>query len=119
MRDQVIDRHRLDQDDVVGILYFLGSDCPGAISCMPVGKGPGKRPGNLEEDYEPLDAVRLTELMQSLADHRRMPRGLRDPSPLAGVQGKVALTRLLDGRHGAPTGRRSNHAYPEGAAAEL
>lgn len=126
MRDQVMQRHGIEERDIVGLLYFLGTDCPGSISCVPKGAAPGKRPGNLTTDYEAFEdgpivpgdhaADRLSldplpispdgelgRIMKSLRDHRKLPEGnSKDPSPLAGVQGKVALTRLPDGRLGLP-----------------
>ncbi|WP_316014613.1 HipA domain-containing protein [Roseobacter sp. HKCCA0434] len=119
MRDQVMQRHGIAERDVVGLLYHLGADCPGAISCVPEGQGPAKQPGVLDTDYEalggglrvpdtlaqdillPVDDA-LERIMVALRDHRRVPRDLDDPSPLAGVQGKIALTRLEDGRLALP-----------------
>lgn len=118
MRDQVMQRHGIAERDIVGLLYHLGTDCPGAISCVPEGAPPGKRPGRLDMDYDALggspqvspglsDAPLavggdLARLMTALRDHRQLPQGTNDPSPLAGVQGKVALTMLADGRLGLP-----------------
>ena len=102
MRNQIMDRHQLDYGDVVGLLFHLGRDCPGAISCVPAGEGPAKQPGNLETDYDSLTEADLQEIMLSLRDRRRIPDRTRDPSPLAGVQGKVALTKLHDGRFALP-----------------
>jgi serine/threonine-protein kinase HipA len=102
LRDQVMERYVLDFNDVVGLLFHLGRDCPGAISCVPEGEGPAKQPGNLATDYDALDDETLAEIMTSLRDRRRLPDTTRDPSPLAGVQGKIALTRLPDGRFALP-----------------
>lgn len=66
LRDQVMERYGLDFTDIVGLLHHLGRDCPGAISCVPKGEGPVKQPGNLETDYDPLDAQTLAEIMTSL-----------------------------------------------------
>lgn len=101
-RDQVMQRHGLEFTDVVGLLEHLGADCPGAISSMPVGTGPAKAPGNLLTDYDALDETELERIMISLRDRRRVPDDTRDPSPLAGVQGKIALTQLPDGRFALP-----------------
>ena len=104
--DGVMQRHAIARNDVAGLLYHLGKDCPGAISCVPKGTGPGKIPGDLMRDYDVLDAEDMIELMQALAQRRALPTGLPDPSPVAGVQSKIALTRLPDGRFGLPkTGR--------------
>lgn len=123
MRDQVMQRHGIAERDIVGLLAHLGADCPGAISCVPEGAPPGKRPGRLDIDYEMLDGApvvpeaapatgldivplpvegTLARLMASLRDHRRLPAGIDVPSPLAGVQGKVALAVLPNGRLGLP-----------------
>ena len=120
MRDQVMQRHGISERDIVGLLFHLGADCPGAISCVPDGSPPAKRPGQLDLDYSALDgsptiagtlpaemeaiavAGSLAEIMVSLRDHRRLPQKTEDPSPLAGVQGKIALARLPDGRLGLP-----------------
>ncbi|OJH45378.1 HipA domain-containing protein [Paracoccus sp. SM22M-07] len=101
-REQIMQRHGLDFDDVVGLLEHLGKDCPGSISCVPVGTGPAKTPGNLLTDYDPIDQNELERIMTSLRDRRRVPDDTRDPSPLAGVQGKIALTRLPDGSFALP-----------------
>lgn len=101
-REQVMQRHGLDFSDIVGLLEHLGADCPGAISCVPMSTGPAKTPGNLEQDYDPLDAEDLSRIMTSLRDRRHVPDDTQDPSPLAGVQGKIALARLPDGRFALP-----------------
>lgn len=101
-RDQIMQRHRLDYNDVVGLLVHLGRDCPGAISCVPEGAGPAKMPGRLSSDYDPLTDAEVREIMVSLQERRRIPDHTRDPSPLAGVQGKIALARLGDGRFALP-----------------
>lgn len=92
-REQVMQRHGIDFSDVVGLLAYLGADCPGSISCVPIGRGPAKVPGNLEADYESLSDDDLRRIMRSLRDFRRVPDDTGDPSPLAGVQGIRALNR--------------------------
>lgn len=101
-RERVMQRHGIDYGDVVGLLAHLGADCPGSISCVPKGNGPAKLPGDLEQDYDPLDDGQLKQIMLSLRDFRRVPDETGDPSPLAGVQGKIALARLPDGRFALP-----------------
>lgn len=100
--DDVMARHNVSRTDVAGLLYHLGRDCPGAISCVPAGEGPGKRPGRLDGDYEALGNTRLAEIMRALRDRRRLPADTKNPSPLAGVQGKIAITRLPDGSFALP-----------------
>jgi serine/threonine-protein kinase HipA len=100
--DAVIARHDIDRSDIAGLLYYLGRDCPGAISCVPAGEGPGKRPGRLDVDYDELNEDDLARIMRSLRDDRRLPADTRDPSPLAGVQGKIALAQMPDGSFAIP-----------------
>lgn len=99
---RVMEREGLELTDVVGLLRYLGADCPGAISCLPVDHPPVKAPGVLEQDYEPIEERDLVRIVRSLADTRRLPVEVRDPSPVAGVQSKIALTRLPDGRFALP-----------------
>ncbi|TQM93787.1 HipA domain-containing protein [Roseinatronobacter monicus] len=101
-REQVMQRHGLDFTDIVGLLEHLGGDCPGAVSCVPIGTGPAKTPGDLLSDYDPIDDDTLRRIMVSLRDRRRVPDDTRDPSPLAGVQGKIALAQLPCGRFALP-----------------
>ena len=101
-RYQVMERHGLDFEDVAGLLSYLGRDCPGAISCVPVGEGPAKRPGCFSTDYAQPDRDNLCRLMRSLQQHRRVLEEMQDPSPLGGVQGKIAVTRMPDGSFALP-----------------
>jgi serine/threonine-protein kinase HipA len=101
-REQIMQRHGIDFSDVVGLLAHLGSDCPGSISCVPLGNGPAKMPGDLEADYVPLTPADLRRVMASLRDFRRVPDDTKDPSPLAGVQGKIALARRPGGSFALP-----------------
>ncbi len=101
-RDRIMQVHGLAENDVVGQLFHLGADCPGALSCVPQGSGPTKHPGDLTTDYVPLSDSDLILIMKSLRDHRRVPDATGDPSPLAGVQGKIALAQLPDGRFALP-----------------
>jgi serine/threonine-protein kinase HipA len=98
----IMAREGIERSDVAGLLYFLGKDCAGAISILPEGAPPTKVPGNLAEDYVPLSDEQLAEIVRSLHVERRLPAGVQDPSPLAGVQSKIALTRLPDGRLAEP-----------------
>lgn len=92
--ERVLDGFGLDRGDVGALLWHLGADCPGAISITPEGTGPGKMPGRFPEDYERLSDARLNQIVLSLHQHRRMPEGERNPSPVAGVQGKIACLML-------------------------
>jgi serine/threonine-protein kinase HipA len=94
---RIREREGLEANDIAGILLHMGADCPGAISVLPEGSPPIKVPGNLADDYMPLSEIQIAEIMVSLADYERLPDDARDPSPLAGVQSKVAITILPNG----------------------
>ena len=98
----VMDREGLARDDVVGLLHHLGADCAGGVSCLPIDAPPVKTPGDLATDYEPLADRELAKIVHSLQNDRRLPAEVRDPSPVAGVQSKIALTKLSDGRFALP-----------------
>ncbi|HEY2658996.1 MAG TPA: HipA domain-containing protein [Caulobacteraceae bacterium] len=100
--DAIMAREGLARDDVVGLLGHLGADCAGSVSCLPVGAPPVKTPGVLAEDYEPLEEAKLARIVRSLADAQRLPAEVDDPSPVAGVQSKIALTVLSDRRFALP-----------------
>ncbi len=100
--ERVLEREGLERDDVVGLLHHLGADCAGSVSCLPLDAPPIKTPGELADDYEPLADRELANIVHSLQAERRLPAEVRDPSPVAGVQSKIALTRLPDGRFALP-----------------
>jgi serine/threonine-protein kinase HipA len=110
--DDVMARFGIDRGDVAGLLFHLGRDCPGALSCVPAGDGPGKQPGDLATDHDRLSQERLVAILRALRDRGRLPAETRDPSPLAGVQGKIAVAKLPDGGFGLPrvgTGAPTTH----------
>jgi len=89
--ERVVAAHGVDRDDIGNLLYHLGADCPGAVSVTPEGTGPGKRPGRFPDDYEEISRDQMTTIVGSLHRHGRLPDTNRDPSPLAGVQPKMAV----------------------------
>lgn len=95
-------RHGLARDDIVGLLHLMGGDCPGAISVLPEGAPPAKVPGDLKLDYVALEDARVESIVRSLHERQRLPEETADPSPLAGVQSKLAVTLLPDGRLALP-----------------
>ena len=99
---QIMEREGLARTDVVGLLFHLGADCPGAISCVPSGQPPVKVPGVLATDYDVLQDEDVNDIVRRLADREPLPNEMRDPSPLAGVQRKIALAQFQDGRFGLP-----------------
>ena len=100
--DRVLGRHALDRNDVVGILEHIGADCAGAISCLPLGKPPVKRPGNLLTDYNQLTEENVIEIVNRLAKGEALPDELRDPSPVAGFRRKVSIAAAPDGTYMTP-----------------
>lgn len=100
--ERVMAREGLDRGDVVGLLYHLGADCPGAISCLPEGAPPVKVPGLLGADYDFLSEDEIYEIARRLADREPLDEKYKDPSPLAGVQRKIALVAAPDGRFALP-----------------
>ncbi len=98
----IMAREGLARDDVAGLLAHLGRDCAGAVSVMPQGASPSKIPGDLERDYESLTDAQMETIVRALHERAPLPDGVRDPSPLSGVQSKIALTLLPDGRFGEP-----------------
>jgi serine/threonine-protein kinase HipA len=100
--EAVIRREGLERGDIVGLLEHVGADCAGSVSILPIEHPPIKRPGNLDEDYDPLDDATLHELVERLATGRALPEGTRDPSPVAGVRPKISLVALPEGQFGLP-----------------
>lgn len=108
----IMEREGIARDDIVGLLLHLGKDCAGAISVLPEGAPPTKVPGDLLHDYEQLSPHQLTEIVKALSERKRLPDGMQDPSPLAGVQSKISLTLLPNGEFAAPkegTGAPTTH----------
>ncbi len=107
--DQVVEREGLDKSDVVGLLRHLGADLSGALSCLPEGAPPVKVPGHLADDYVTLTQEQLERIVTRLGTSQPLPDELRDPSPVAGIQRKVALSETPEGfavpkpGSGAPT----------------
>jgi serine/threonine-protein kinase HipA len=95
-------REGIARDDVAGLLFHLGKDCSGAISVLPMGAVATKVPGNYNEDYDIVSEEKIAEIVKSLHERNIFPVGTEDPSPLAGVQNKFAMTLLPDGRYGWP-----------------
>ncbi|NTF91690.1 HipA domain-containing protein [Rhizobium rhizogenes] len=99
---QVMDREGLARDDVAGLLFHLGKDCAGAISVLPFDSPPVKVPGDYDKDYRKIEDDRLKAIVKALHERQRLPDGTADPSPLAGVQSKIAITVLPDGTYAEP-----------------
>ena len=98
----VIEREGLDRDDLAGILTHVGADLPGALSCLPLDAPPVKIPGHLDQDYDLLGEEDVIDIVGRLGRNQPLPGELRDPSPVAGFQRKIALVELPDGRFAIP-----------------
>jgi serine/threonine-protein kinase HipA len=91
---EVMERHGIASTDLVGLLFYLGADCAGAVSILPEGGAPTKVPGNLETDYDVLSREDLEALVRALYLRTALPNELRDPSPLTGMQSKISILML-------------------------
>ncbi|MCW1431632.1 type II toxin-antitoxin system HipA family toxin [Novosphingobium sp. JCM 18896] len=100
--ESLMAREGLQRGDIAGLLEHLGADCAGAVSVLRTDHPPVKRPGNVREDYDPIDEATFTEIVTRLATGRPLREEMRDPSPVAGVRPKISLAALPDGRFGFP-----------------
>jgi serine/threonine-protein kinase HipA len=97
----------LPASDVFGLLAELGRDCAGALVIQPADDPPPSIPSTAAA--EPLSDDELAELVANL---RSAPLGIgrKVRLSLAGVQEKLLLTRMPDGRWGRPVdGTPSTH----------
>lgn len=105
-------------DDTHGMIRALGRDCAGAVVIQPADEPPPSAPTTTTA--EPLDDDEIETLVSDL---RSAPLGVggRVRISLAGVQQKLVLTLMPDGRWGRPVdGTPSTHilkpeiaAYPQ------
>jgi serine/threonine-protein kinase HipA len=117
-RQVVANTLRLLRDDTYGLIRALGRDCAGALVIQPADEPPPPKPTTATA--EPLSETEIGELVANL---RSAPLGVggRVRISLAGVQEKLVLTRMPDGRWGRPIeGTPSTHIlkpeidqYPE------
>lgn len=109
---EVMERYGIESADFVGLLFYIGADCAGAVSILPEGAPPTKVPGNLGTDYDVLSSENLELIVKALHDRRPLPNDLRDPSPLAGVQSKLSILLLENEQFALPkpgTGAPTTH----------
>jgi serine/threonine-protein kinase HipA len=99
---RVMDREGIARNDIASLLLHLGKDCPGAISVLAQGSLPAKVPGNFATDYERLTIEDVERIIVALHERQPLPEQIDDPSPIAGVQSKIALTILPDGEFALP-----------------
>lgn len=106
-RRAIAEQLNLNSNDTFGLIRALGLDCAGAIVVQPA-EDPVPRPATT------LTALPLTdgEIAERVANLRNAPLGVSDRVriSLAGVQEKLLLTRMPDGRWGEPIdGTPSTH----------
>ncbi|MHB8438379.1 MAG: HipA domain-containing protein [Acidimicrobiales bacterium] len=104
----------LADTDTFGLLAELGRDCAGALVIQPISADPPEL--CRVEQAEPIDD---TEVGRRLAALQRAPLGIDDRVrlSLAGVQGKLLLTRLPGGGWALPlNGVPSTHILKPAAA---
>jgi serine/threonine-protein kinase HipA len=97
----------VDRDDTYGLIRALGRDCAGALVIQPDDEPAPPLPTTLTA--EPLTDTEIADLVANL---RGAPLGVggRVRLSLAGVQEKLLLTRMPDGRWGRPVdGTPSTH----------
>ena len=95
---RVMAREGISRDDIAGLLFYLGKDCAGAISVLPQGSPAVKVPGDYDQDYNVVTENVITRIVKSLSEKNTFPIDTDDPSPLAGVQNKFAMTFLPNGQ---------------------
>lgn len=110
-------KFQLERDDTYGLIEAIGRDCAGAIVIQPEGERPARA---TTQTAEPLDDEALAALVTGL---KTTPLGVEGDVriSLGGVQEKLVLTRMLDGRWGKPVaGTPSTHILkPEIAGISL
>lgn len=95
------------REDTYGLIRALGRDCAGALIIQPADEIPPLPPSTLTA--EPLEEAEIPGLVANL---RNAPLGVggRVRISLAGVQQKLLLTRMPDGKWGRPVdGTPSTH----------
>jgi serine/threonine-protein kinase HipA len=106
-RRTIARQFNLRPSDTYGLIRALGRDCAGAVVIQPVDEPAPPPPTTLSA--EPLTDEALAQLVTNL---RSAPLGAggRVRISLAGVQDKLLLTRMPDGRWGRPVdGTPSTH----------
>jgi len=107
VRRAIAEELGLRAGDTYGLITALGRDCAGALVIQPDNEVPPSSPTTMAA--EPIDAAELESLVANL---RSAPLGVSDRVrlSLAGVQEKLLLTRMCDGRWGRPIdGTPSTH----------
>ena len=109
-------REQIERSDVAGLLLHAARMRRRALGTAR-GRATDEGPGDLATDDVPLGDLQLANIGAAGTRTRRLPADVQDPSPLAGVQSKIALTRLPDGRLAKPRpGRARRRRTSQGAS---
>lgn len=103
VREQIAAEARVPVTDSMELLRRVGAECAGAVQVLDSETAPG--PGHIR----PLTDGEITRLIEDLPTYH-LPDGATPQASLAGIQDKVLLTALEDGRWGWPEqGAPSTH----------
>ena len=87
---------RIPSNDVFAFLQRMGTDCAGALTCLPTGKRPASMTSKLSEDYVPLGEPRLAAAVRRLQEGISTDEDLISKTLLSGTQEKIGL--VYDGQ---------------------
>lgn len=98
-RTAVEERFGVRRGDTFALLEAIGADCAGAVSFLPQGRSPN-------ESLAPAAPLAQQDLAQAIDDLPGKPLGIDDDVrvSLGGLQAKLLLVRLPDGRWASPSG---------------
>ena len=103
VRELIAAEARVPVTDSMELLRRVGAECAGAVQVLDRDIAPG--PG----DIRPLTNDELTRLIEDLPTYH-LPDGVTPQASLAGIEDKVLLTAIEDGRWGWPEqGAASTH----------
>lgn len=103
LRQQVAAMRRVSTTDLMALLGTVGGDCAGAVQFLPQNSSP--RTPFVRE----LSAAETARMIADLPTYN-LPEGALPQASLAGLQDKILLTDLGDGRWGLPEqGAPSTH----------
>lgn len=103
LRQQVTGALGVPTTDLLSLLEAVGGDCAGAVQILPAD---GQRPTPRVRGLQPDELARMVADLPTY----NLPEGVQLQASLAGVQDKILLTHLGDGRWGLPEqGAASTH----------
>ncbi len=103
LRQQLATAEKVATTDLMALLRAVGGDCAGAVQFLPPGATAA------DQSVRELSAQELARLVADLPTYH-LPKGAHPQASLAGIQDKVLLVDLGDGRWGWPqNGAPSTH----------